>query len=265
MEIVTGIKFKNTGKIYYFSPLEEELNIGDKVVAETMHGLEIGEVVIPKKEITEEEIVSELKPILRKATEEDLNIYKERQQEAKEALQICLKKVEELGLPMKLVNAQITMDGSKIIFYFTAEARVDFRDLVRELASIFHKRIEMRQIGVRDKAKIIGGLGPCGRVFCCSTFINDFDLVSIRMAKNQNLPLNPSKISGACGRLMCCLCYEDEFYSEVRKLLPKEGMEVITPAGKGTVIEVDFLKQKVKVKLGEEEEVFCLNELVQEN
>ena len=264
MEVV-GIKFQNTGKIYYFSPLEEgKLNIGDKVVAETVHGPEIGEVVIPTKEIIEEEIISELKPILRKATDEDLKLYEERLKEAKEVFKICLQKIEEHNSPMKLVDAHLTLDGNKIIFYFTAEARVDFRDLVRELASIFHKRIEMRQIGVRDKAKMIGGLGSCGRVFCCSSFINDFDLVSIKMAKNQNLPLNPSKISGACGRLMCCLCYEDDFYSKARTIMPKEGTEVLTPSGKGIVSEVDFLKQLIKVKLEEGEEIFCLDELLQE-
>jgi cell fate regulator YaaT (PSP1 superfamily) len=212
MEKVVGIRFKNAGKIYYFRPEELELSVGDYAIVETARGLEYGSVVVGPKLVSSEEVVSPLKSVIRKATIEDKETHEENKRQEKEAYKICQQKIMEHQLPMKLVDVEYTFDVSKIIFYFTAEGRVDFRELVKDLASIFRTRIELRQIGVRDEAKMVGGLGSCGRVLCCHTILGDFQPVSIRMAKQQNLSLNPTKISGICGRLMCCLKYESDDY-----------------------------------------------------
>ncbi|MBO8169901.1 MAG: stage 0 sporulation family protein [Thermoanaerobacteraceae bacterium] len=246
---VVGVRFKKAGKIYYFDPDGNELEVGDKVIVETSRGIEYGEVVVAPKAVDEEEIVTPLKKVIRKATKEDEKKVKENEQKEKEAFNICLKKIEEHGLPMKLVDVEYTFDVSKIIFYFTADGRVDFRELVRDLASIFRTRIELRQIGVRDEAKMIGGISTCGRVLCCKSFLGDFDPVSIRMAKEQNLSLNPNKISGICGRLMCCLRYENENYKQLKPLFPDNGATVLTPKGEGKVVNANILKETVLVQL----------------
>jgi cell fate regulator YaaT (PSP1 superfamily) len=205
---VVGVRFKKAGKIYYFDPGELELEAGQNVIVETARGVEFGEVALGVREVPEEEVVAPLKSVMREATAEDHNQVKENRAKQKEAFKICQDKIQKHNLPMKLVDVEYTFDRGKIIFYFTADGRVDFRELVRDLASVFRTRIELRQIGVRDEAKLLGGLGPCGRVCCCSSFLGEFQPVSIRMAKEQNLSLNPTKISGLCGRLMCCLKYE---------------------------------------------------------
>lgn len=254
---VVGIRFKKAGKIYYFSPGELNINKGDYLVVETARGIEFGECIIGTKEINEEDIVLPLKDVIRVADENDIKKHKENKNKEKEAFDICLKKIEEHGLVMKLIDVEYTFDNNKVIFYFTAEGRVDFRELVKDLATIFKTRIELRQIGVRDEAKMLGGLGPCGRSMCCSTFLGDFTSVSIKMAKEQNLSLNPTKISGICGRLMCCLNYEQSTYEEIRKRLPKVGSKVKTQSGVGEVISNNTVKESIKVKLkkGDEEYV----------
>ncbi|MBS3969898.1 MAG: stage 0 sporulation family protein [Clostridia bacterium] len=246
---VIGVRFKRAGKIYYFSPNGFDLVVGDKVVVETARGLEYGEVVVGVKEVPEEDVVLPLKNVIRKATLEDERQAEENTIKEQEAFEICQQKINEHNLPMKLIDVEYTFDVSKIIFYFTAEGRVDFRDLVKDLASIFRTRIELRQIGVRDEAKMLGGLGSCGRVLCCHSFLGDFEPVSIRMAKEQNLSLSPNKISGICGRLMCCLKYENDFYEEERKKAPKIGKMVKTPQGTGKIIDVNILKSTVKVEM----------------
>ncbi|NLN06166.1 MAG: stage 0 sporulation family protein [Firmicutes bacterium] len=216
MQKVVGIRFKKAGKIYYFDPEEMELPAGSFAIVETSRGLEFGEVVVAPRMVPDEEVVQPLKKVIRVATEEDCQQILENRQKEEEALKICLEKIREHGLDMKLVDVEYTFDRSKVIFYFTSEGRVDFRELVKDLAAIFRTRIELRQIGVRDEAKMIGGLGPCGRVLCCHTFLGEFEPVSIRMAKDQNLSLNPTKISGVCGRLMCCLRFESDAYEIAR-------------------------------------------------
>lgn len=253
MASVVGVRFKKAGKIYYFDPVDIDTVSGTNVIVETSRGIEFGEVVIEKKEIPDEEIITPLKPMLRIATEEDIAHQRENGEKAKEAMRLCISKIEEHKMDMKLIDAEYTFDNSKIIFYFTADGRVDFRELVKELASIFKTRIELRQIGVRDEAKSIGGLGPCGRPLCCGCFLGDFEPVSIKMAKDQNLSLNPTKISGLCGRLMCCLKYEQDVYEEARSCLPLEGSIVLTPKGEGRVSEVNVLKKTLKVKIPNEE------------
>lgn len=252
---VVGIRFKKVGKIYYFEPQDLKINKGDYLIVETARGIELGECVIGIKEISEEEIISPLKKVLRIATEEDILKHKENKDKEVAALEICLKKIEEHNLNMKLIDVEYTFDNNKVIFYFTADGRVDFRELVKDLATIFKTRIELRQIGVRDEAKMIGGLGPCGRPMCCSSFLGDFTSVSIKMAKEQNLSLNPTKISGICGRLMCCLNYEQNTYEDIRKRLPKVGSIVETVDGKGEVTLNNTVKEsvKVKTKIGDEE------------
>lgn len=252
---VVGIRFKKVGKIYYFEPQDLKINKGDYLIVETARGIELGECVIGIKEISEEEIISPLKKVLRIATEEDILQHKENKDKEVAALEICLKKIEEHNLNMKLIDVEYTFDNNKVIFYFTADGRVDFRELVKDLATIFKTRIELRQIGVRDEAKMIGGLGPCGRPMCCSSFLGDFASVSIKMAKEQNLSLNPTKISGICGRLMCCLNYEQNTYEDIRKRLPKVGSIVETVDGKGEVTLNNTVKEsvKVKTKIGDEE------------
>lgn len=249
MVTVVGIRFKKTCKIYYFSPDSIEIKKGDNVIVETARGVEFGECVIGPKHIEESEVVSPLKIVLRVATEDDKKKYEENREKEKNAFEVCMKKIEENSLVMKLIDVEYTFDNNKIIFYFTADGRVDFRELVKDLAAIFRTRIELRQIGVRDEAKMIGGLGPCGRSMCCSTFLGDFAPVSIKMAKEQNLSLNPTKISGICGRLMCCLNYEQKNYEEIRKMLPRVGSIVDTPFGRGEVIYNSVINEKVKVKL----------------
>lgn len=252
---VVGIRFKKSGKIYYFDPNELDVKSGDNVIVETVRGIEFGNCVIGPKEISEEEIVTPLKNVIREATEEDEKKHNENKENEKEALKICIEKIEKHQLPMKLIDVEYTFDNNKILFYFTAEGRVDFRELVKDLASIFRTRIELRQIGVRDEAKMIGGLGPCGRPMCCSAFLGDFAPVSIKMAKEQNLSLNPAKISGICGRLMCCLNYEQNTYEEIKKKLPKVDSVVDTAYGKGFVISNSVVNEsvKIKIKLGEED------------
>lgn len=249
MIIVVGIRFKKAGKIYYFDPDGLDINKDDYVVVETARGIEFGHVTVGPKQVTEEEIVAPLKKVLRVATEEDFDIHKTNKEKAIDALSICEGKIEEHGLDMKLVDVEYTFDNNKVIFYFTADGRVDFRELVKDLAAIFRTRIELRQIGVRDEAKMVGGLGPCGRPSCCTSFLGEFEPVSIKMAKEQSLSLNPTKISGLCGRLMCCLKYEHDVYEELLQKMPAVGTVVITPAGRGIVIDTYTLLQMVKVKV----------------
>ncbi len=252
---VVGVRFKKAGKIYYFDPADMDIQKDTYVVVETARGIEFGECVIGIKEINENDIVSPLKSVLRIATNEDIEKHFKNKDKEKDAFDICLKKIQEHGLTMKLIDVEYTFDNNKVIFYFTADGRVDFRDLVKDLATIFKTRIELRQIGVRDEAKMLGGLGPCGRPMCCSSFLGDFASVSIKMAKEQNLSLNPTKISGICGRLMCCLNYEQSTYEDIRKRMPKVGSIVKTSEGTGEVFSNNIVKESIKVKLkkGEEE------------
>ena len=252
---VIGVRFKKAGKIYYFDPAGLDIEKGNFVVVETARGIEFGECVIGVKEIPEEDIVSPLKNVLRVADKNDIEKHKENKSKEQSALDICLKKIEEHKLQMKLIDVEYTFDNNKVIFYFTADGRVDFRELVKDLATIFKTRIELRQIGVRDEAKMLGGLGPCGRPMCCSTFLGDFASVSIKMAKEQNLSLNPTKISGICGRLMCCLNYEQSTYEDIRKRLPKVGSIVKTVEGEAEVVGNSIVKESVKAKYknGDEE------------
>ncbi len=249
MITVVGVRFKKAGKIYYFDPDELDVNKDDYVVVETARGIEFGHVTVGPKQVTEEEIVPPLKKVLRVAEEEDLITHQNNKDKAQEAFGICQQKIDEHGLEMKLVDVEYTFDNNKVIFYFTADGRVDFRELVKDLAAIFKTRIELRQIGVRDEAKMIGGLGPCGKPVCCTTFLGEFEPVSIKMAKEQSLSLNPTKISGLCGRLMCCLKYEQEVYEKLLEKMPTVGTIVITPEGKGTIIDTYTLLEMVKVKV----------------
>lgn len=249
MEKVVGVRFNATGKMYYFSPGTLPIQKGDAVVVETARGLECGHAITAIREVTEDEIVKPLKPVKRIATNADLKRLDENKKKEKEAYAICQKKIAAHKLEMNLTEVEYAFDGSKIIFYFTADGRVDFRELVKDLASVFHTRIELRQIGVRDESKMLGGLGICGRPFCCSTFLNEFHSVSIKMAKEQGLSLSPGKISGTCGRLMCCLKYEQPAYEYLAKITPKKGTLVNTPEGRGKVVEVALVAGKVKVQL----------------
>lgn len=251
---VVGVRFKKAGKIYYFDPADMNIQKDTYVVVETARGIEFGECVIGVKEISENDIVAPLKSVLRIASEEDINKHFKNKDKEKDAFDICLKKIQEHKLNMKLIDVEYTFDNNKVIFYFTADGRVDFRELVKDLATIFKTRIELRQIGVRDEAKMLGGLGPCGRPMCCSTFLGDFASVSIKMAKEQNLSLNPTKISGICGRLMCCLNYEQSTYEDIRKRMPKVGSIVKTSEGTGEVFSNNIVKESVKVKLKKAEE-----------
>lgn len=249
MTEIIGVRFKSVGKVYYFSPGEIELAAGTKVIVETARGVECGSVVFGNKMVEDDEIVAPLKSIIRVATEDDFKQIEKNKLKEKDAFTICEEKIAKLGLKMSLVEVECTFDNSKLLFYFTAENRVDFRELVKELAAVFRTRIELRQIGVRDEAKMMGGLGICGRAFCCSSFLGDFEPVSIKMAKEQSLSLNPTKISGACGRLMCCLKYEQDGYEELLKITPKVGALVETPSGKGTVTDSNLISGKLHVKL----------------
>lgn len=249
MPKIVGVRFKNAGKLYYFDPGSLWPTPGDMVLVETTRGYEYAEVILGVSEAGEEQIQPPLKPVLRIATEEDAKQHAKNKAMEQVARPICLKKIQDHQLDMKLVGVEYTFDQSKLIIYFTANGRVDFRALVKDLAAQFKTRIELKQIGVRDEAKMLGGLGPCGRPLCCSHFLGDFQPVSIKMAKEQNLSLNPTKISGICGRLMCCLKYEESFYEQTRKRMPRVGKPVITPMGEGTVQDINILKETVKVRI----------------
>lgn len=246
---VIGVRFQNAGKLYFFDPGAFWPTPGDFVIVETARGIEFGEVVTPVREINDEQLTAPLKQVVRVATAQDVQHAQDNKRSEKEAYAICQKKINEHKLDMKLVSVEYTFDNSKILFYFTANGRVDFRSLVKDLAAVFKTRIELRQIGVRDEAKMLGGLGPCGRPLCCGTFLGDFQPVSIKMAKEQNLSLNPTKISGVCGRLMCCLKYEQDNYEQTRKRMPKVGKEVITPDGNGVVWDLNIIKETVRVRI----------------
>ena len=249
MSKVIGVRFRENGKIYYFDPNEFEINKGDGVIVDTSMGLSFGDVIEPSHFVPDEQIVGELKPVIRVATQEDhaqRQCYKEKE---KDAFAICQRKIDEHGLVMKLVDVEYAWGGAKIMFYFTADGRVDFRDLVKDLAGVFKTRIELRQIGVRDEAKMLGGLGVCGRPICCSSFLPEFIPVSIKMAKEQNLSLNQTKISGVCGRLMCCLKFEQYSYESMHKIMPRVGKEVITPDGLGTVVDNNVISENTTVKV----------------
>lgn len=254
---VVGIRFKKVGKIYYFDGNDAKYEVGEHVIVETSRGIEYGTVAIPKKEVKQEDIVSPLKKIIRKATAEDDEQVKKNIVKQLDAFNVCNEKIKKHKLDMKLVDVEYTFDNNKVLFYFTADGRIDFRELVRDLASVFKTRIELRQIGVRDEAKMIGGLGICGRPFCCSTYLGEFEPVSIKMAKEQNLSLNPTKISGTCGRLMCCLKNEQAAYEDLIKKTPNVGSLVKTPDGKGVVSSVSILKGIVSVAIenGTEKEI----------
>ena len=255
---VVGVRFQQAGKIYYFDPLDYELEVPMHVIVETARGVEMGTVLIPPKEVEDDKVIQPLKPVIRIATDEDEKIMEKNKEKEAEAFVICKEKIAKHGLDMKLVSAEYTFDNNKLLFYFTADGRVDFRELVKDLASVFRTRIELRQIGVRDETKILGGIGICGRVLCCKSYLNDFVPVSIKMAKEQNLSLNPTKISGVCGRLMCCLKNEEETYEYLNSRLPSVGDTVTTPSGmRGEVSAVNVLRQNVKVIVdtGEEKEL----------
>ena len=255
---VVDIQFRPGQKIYFFSPAELKLHAGDHVIIDTARGPEFGICASGNHFIPEKDIVPPLRSVLRIATEQDEKTVAENRAKEKRAYDICLEKIAEHGLDMQLVSAECTFDGSKLLFFFTADERVDFRELVKNLASVFHTRIELRQIGVRDKAKMVGGLGICGRPFCCASFLDDFQPVSIKMAKTQNLSLNPTKISGTCGRLMCCLKYEQDAYEDLLRTAPKMDSFVDTPDGRGTVVDVDLLRQRVKVQMEEHPETITV-------
>ncbi len=246
---VVDIQFRPGQKIYYFDPAGKQYNTGDHVIIDTARGPEFGTCTGGNHTISQKEVVSPLRPVLRRASQQDERIMAENQATEKRAYEVCLQKIAEQGLDMQLVSAECAFDGSKILFFFTADERVDFRELVKILASTFHTRIELRQIGVRDKARMVGGLGICGRPFCCASFLEDFQPVSIKMAKTQSLSLNPTKISGTCGRLMCCLKYEQDAYEDLLRTSPKAESFVDTPDGRGTVVEVELLRQRVKVRM----------------
>jgi len=262
---VVGVRFKKAGKIYYFDPADFPLEKDQYVIVETARGVEYGKVVVSVKQVEEHDVVLPLKQVVRPANERDRHQVDENQLESKRAFELGTEKIIEHTLDMKLVDVEYTFDRNKIIFYFTAEGRVDFRDLVKDLAAVFRTRIELRQIGVRDEAKMLGGIGPCGRMLCCSTFLGDFEPVSIKMAKDQNLSLNPSKISGLCGRLMCCLKYENDEYETAKELMPDVGARISTPDGKGKVVGINLLERVMQVELLEEQRVldYTLEEIQQ--
>jgi cell fate regulator YaaT (PSP1 superfamily) len=257
---VIGVKFRNSGRVYYFDPGDLDIRVGQGVVVETARGVEYADVTMGVTEVAEDKVFSPLKPVDRIATEEDLRMRQYYWDKEKEAFPICEQKIQDHGLDMKLVNVEYNLNGSKVVFYFTADDRVDFRELVKDLAYVFKTRIELRQIGVRDEAKMLGGLGPCGRPVCCKQFLDDFRPVTIKMAKEQNLALSPTKISGLCGRLMCCLQYEESCYEEMHKLMPKTGKEIETPDGVGVVVENNVITEKTKVKLTAEDGTIDIKE-----
>ena len=248
MAKIVGIKFKRTAKVYYFDPIGLKPKKGDTMIVETARGVEYGAVVLEVKDVPDREVVQPLKPVIRIATEADLNKIRKDEQRAKDCIKVAAEKVAARNLKMKIIDAEYTFDNGKLVFYFTAASRVDFRDLVKDLASAFHSRIELRQVGIRDETRLLGGIAPCGRVVCCASCLPDFRKVTIKMAKTQGLSLNPAKISGLCGRLMCCLEYENEHYSETYKLMPKIGSEVDTPDGKAIVVTNNMLTLVVTTK-----------------
>ncbi len=256
MKKIVGVRFKKPGKIYFFDPQNIDINMGDKVIVETSMGEEFGEVVVSKRELPDDKITNPLKKVVRLATKQDIKNMEMYKSKEPEALKICEEKIKKHQLDMNLTDVEYKFDGSKILFYFTADGRIDFRELVKELASIFKTRIELRQIGVRDEVRRIGGNGVCGRELCCCSFLGNFETVSIKMAKEQNISLNPSKISGNCGRLMCCLKYEQEAYEEKLSRLPKVGAIVKTEDGEGVVDNVEVLKEQLKVKFKDGDEYF---------
>ena len=256
---ILGVRFKRGGKVYYFDPQELELKKGDHAIVETIRGLEYGEVVLDPKDVPEEELKFELKPVVRKAGPDDHLTHVENKEKEKHAFSICQEKIANHGLDMRLLHVEYTFDASKIIFYFIADGRVDFRELVKDLASVFRTRIELRQIGVRDEAKLLGGLGSCGRELCCSNWMGEFQPVSIKMAKDQDLSLNPTKISGICGRLMCCLNFEEEHYTHMRKILPNKGARLQYEGEDAQVHDVNYLTGKLQLKVHQtKEDVFDL-------
>jgi len=257
---VIGVRFKDAGKIYYFDPDENSFEYGDHAIVETVRGVEYGEVVIPPRDVDEKDVVSPLKKVIRKATEDDKKTLEKNREKEQEAFFVCIEKIKKHELEMKLVDVEYTFDTKKVIFYFTADGRVDFRELVKDLASVFRTRIELRQIGVRDQAKFLGGLGPCGRECCCCSFLGEFQPVSIKMAKDQNLSLSPAKISGLCGRLMCCLNYEHEHYAYTKRHMPPIGMTIRTPDGQGVVVDNNLLREVTKVKIELKDGTFDINE-----
>lgn len=263
---VVGVRFKKAGKIYYFDPGDLQIQKDEFVIVETVRGVEYGKVVTGRKQVDEQDVVLPLKKVLRMADQKDKLIVEENKQAATEAYEICCSKVNEHQLDMKLVDVEYTYDRNKVIFYFTADGRVDFRELVKDLAAIFRTRIELRQIGVRDEAKMLGGIGPCGRMLCCSTFLGDFDPVSIKMAKDQNLSLNPTKISGLCGRLMCCLKYENDEYENAKEQLPDLGEKIETPHGIGKVVGLNILERVLQVEYSDQGRVleYTLDEILKE-
>lgn len=248
MAKIVGIKFKRTAKVYYFDPIGLKPKKGDTMIVETARGVEYGAVVLEVKDVPDKEVVQPLKPVIRIATEADLNKIRKDEQRAKDCIKVAAEKVAARNLKMKIIDAEYTFDNGKLVFYFTAASRVDFRDLVKNLASAFHSRIELRQVGIRDETRLLGGIAPCGRVVCCASCLPDFRKVTIKMAKTQGLSLNPAKISGLCGRLMCCLEYENDHYSETYKLMPKIGSEVDTPDGKAIVVTNNMLTLVVTTK-----------------
>lgn len=263
---VIGVRFKKAGKVYYFDPGHNDMDVNSYVIVETIRGVEFGKVVIPNKQVDEEDVVLPLKKVIRIATDADKQMVAKNQEHAQKAFETGTEKIIAHNLDMNLVDVDYTLDRNKIIFYFTADGRVDFRNLVKDLAAIFKTRIELRQIGVRDEAKMLGGIGPCGRMLCCSTFLGEFEPVSIKMAKDQNLSLNPAKISGLCGRLMCCLKYENDDYEEGKRQLPDLGKTVTTSYGKGKVVGLNILERLVQVELIDQERVieYTLEELIKE-
>lgn len=256
---IIGVRFKSIGKIYYFDPNGLDIKLGDSVIVETARGIECGEVVIDDREIDENEFTSPIKPVIRIAAAQDFDVIEKNKKKEQDAFKICEEKIEKHGLKMNLIDVECTFDNNKMLFYFTAENRVDFRELVKDLAAVFRTRIELRQIGVRDEAKKLGGLGICGQPFCCSRFLGEFQPVSIKMAKEQSLSLNPTKISGTCGRLMCCLKYEQESYEELLKVTPKVGAVVKTADGRGIVEDVNLLTGKLRVKMDKTDAVTTLD------
>mgnify|MGYP000764751409 CR=1 FL=1 len=260
MTKVVGVRFRRAGKIYYFDPGKAKMAAGSHVIVETARGIEYGTVLIAPKEVDDKAVVQPLKPVIRVATPEDDKTEQRNKEKEKEAYKICFEKIAKHKLVMKLVDVEYTFNGSKVVFYFTADGRVDFRELVKDLASVFKTRIELRQIGVRDEAKMLGGLGSCGRPVCCKAFLSDFTPVSIKMAKEQNLSLSPTKISGICGRLMCCLKYEQDAYESMRKQMPRTGREVLTPDGSGTVLENNVITERTRVKVALNDGTFDVRE-----
>lgn len=249
MTKVIGVRFRAAGKIYYFDPAGLAIKTGDNVIVETARGIEFGYVVLGSREVPDEKVVQPLKQVIRMATEEDRAIEAKNKEKEKEAFKICLEKIRKRGLDMKLIDAEYTFDNNKVLFYFTADGRIDFRELVKDLAAVFKTRIELRQVGVRDETKILGGIGICGRTLCCHSYLSEFIPVSIKMAKEQNLSLNPAKISGLCDRLMCCLKYEQDHYEATHKRMPRVGREILTPDGMGTIHSINVLSETVRVRV----------------